>query len=435
MPYHERTALPSYFFPFLSPNSDKATEDDVEYFHQKLNEKCTSPRQALLYVHIPFCDSFCHFCTFYRIHTPSIDAMESYVKVLKKEMQAYAKMPYIQSLKIESVYFGGGSPSVLSPRLIDELLSWTRDCFNLKPNVEFTYEGEVRTLKDMERLKVIRKNGCTRVSFGVQSFDRKVRKLAGLVPPFEEILECVKNIRDVGYAVNIDLMYGLPGQTMATWKDDLSQAVKLSATNIDIYDTIHYATTKLVQHRHKLKGEFPIEDDRIEMLRYALQYLSQIGYCQETIEDFALPGKEYQMKKLVYGGGDGRSETIGIGASSIGFLNNVAYRNFHPFQDYINWLTTTRKLPIALSYKASAEDISTRIMVYLPKLLKIEKKNITRDAIDKYRTTLDRLKENGLIEEDDSVIKLTELGIIWADNLVAEFLTARQKQKMWKLMY
>jgi coproporphyrinogen III oxidase-like Fe-S oxidoreductase len=74
-------------------------------------------------------------------------------------------------------------------------------------------------------------------------------------------------------------------------------------------------------------------------------------------------------------------------------------------------------------------------MVYLPKLLKIEKKNITHGAIDKYRTALDRLKENRLIEEDDSVIKLTELGIIWADNLVAEFLTARQKQKMWKLMY
>src|SRR3989338_11361932 len=101
MPYDERTALPSYFFPFLSPNSDKPTEDDVEHFYQKLNEKCTSPKQALLYVHIPFCDSFCHFCTFYRIHTPSIDVMESYVKVLKKEMQAYAQMPYIQSLKIE----------------------------------------------------------------------------------------------------------------------------------------------------------------------------------------------------------------------------------------------------------------------------------------------------------------------------------------------
>ena len=101
----------------------------------------------------------------------------------------------------------------------------------------------------------------------------------------------------------------------------------------------------------------------------------------------------------------------------------------------MNWFTATRKFPIRLSYNATFEDIAARAMIYLPRLLKIEKNTVEKEIIDRYRTTLNRLKENGLIEEDDCVIKLTEEGILWTDNIIAEFLTARQKQKMWKIMY
>lgn len=434
-PYQERVALPTFFFPFLSPNCDKATQEDIDFFYQKLNERCTTYKKALLYVHIPFCDSLCHFCAFYRVLTPSMNVIEEYIKALKREMQTYSQTPYVRSLKIESIYFGGGSPSVLPPKVIDDLLFWTRDCFNLEPNIEFTYEGEIRTLKDKERLKVIYKNGCNRVSFGIQTFDREARRQVGLVPSFEEVIECIRNVGEMGYDINVDLMYGLPGQTMSVWKKDLSRAVELGVANIDIYDTILYPTSRLFQHRHNLKKKFPDEDTRIEMFRYALNYLKQEGYFHETIEDFSLPDKGYQMKKLLYGGGDGTAEIIGIGVNSIGFLSNIAYRNSSPLRDYVEWFASTKQFPIRLSCKVTSEDIATRVMVYLSKLLKIGKRYITKEVIDRHRNTLNRMQKQGLIEENDSIIKLTDIGVLWADNIATEFLEAKQKQKMWKVMY
>ncbi len=433
-PYNSRIAVPAFFFPFLSPKSDNAGDEDIDHLYHKLMERCPTSKRALIYIHIPFCDSLCHFCAFYRIRTPGVDVIEKYIEVLKKEIKVYAQMPYVKSLKIESIYFGGGSPSVLSPKHIDKLLSWTRECFNPEHGTELNFEGEIRTLKDKERLKVIHDNEWNRISFGVQTFNPDVRKRVGIVASLNDIRECIENTQDMGYNINIDLMYGLPGQTMSVWEKDLFQSINIGAANIDIYDTILYPNSKIFRLSSKFESEFPSEETRIEMLIYAMTYLKESGYSQDTIEDFSLPDREYKMKKLLYGGSDGMAEMIGIGVNSIGFLNNTAYRNFSPLQDYIKW-PSAKKLPIRLTYDATLEDLSTRMMVYLPKLIKMKKDDFKPDFMVKYKNIIDHLKDNDLIEETNSVIKLTDLGILWADNISMEFLTKKQKNKMWEVIY
>ncbi|MCP5052899.1 MAG: radical SAM protein, partial [bacterium] len=209
-----------------------------------------------------------------------------------------------------------------------------------------------------KRLKVLRKLGCTRVSFGVQTFDAGSRKLAGLTPTLEEIEECIENLREFGYDINLDLMFGLPGQSFAVWEQDLEKAVQLGSTNIDIYDTVLYPHTTLFKRRHQLKEELPGEHKRIKMLDFAIDKLTAAGYIQETVEDFAKPGKAYFMKKLVYGGGDGKSEIIALGAAAVGLINGFSYRNLPP-GDYIQWPQTGKKVPIQLLYRMNREDFSS----------------------------------------------------------------------------
>ena len=126
----------------------------------------------------------------------------------------------------------------------------------------------MRSLKDKERLAVLREFGCTRVSFGVQTFNKRSRAFSGLKPRIADIRECIDNTREFGYDVNLDLMYGLPGQTPDVWMRDLRIAVEdVGAANIDIYDTVLYPHTILFQKRHQLKDELADWHARLEMMR------------------------------------------------------------------------------------------------------------------------------------------------------------------------
>jgi oxygen-independent coproporphyrinogen-3 oxidase len=242
-PYQERATYPLFFYPMFHPAKHKLSKSDVDSFCRRLEERVKVPTICEIYIHIPFCDSFCHMCACYKTHTPrDKKIMVDYVEMLKKEMDFYAQTPYVQSLDVECVYFGGGTPTTLPAALIEELVSYTKECFDLKPQTEINYEGEVRTLKDKERLNALKKAGCDRISFGVQTFDPNSRKLTGLVPTFHEIRECIENLRELGYKINFDLMFGLPGQSFDTWKDDLDTALELGAEGLDLYESVIYPT-------------------------------------------------------------------------------------------------------------------------------------------------------------------------------------------------
>jgi len=400
------------------------------------NLKVQAPpgRELLLYVHIPFCSSLCHFCGFYRTLAPEQDAIDRYLAAIKNEMELYAQMPYIRSLSLRSIYFGGGSPSVLNPGQIDDLLKWTKRCFRPVSGTEWTFEGEARTIKDMKRLNIIRENGCSRISFGVQSFHEDVRKKAGIAATMHDVRECIGNLREMGYDINIDLMYGLPGQTLSVWKEDLATAVDIGAVHVDIYDTIFYPNTKMFRHSAKYLDEIPGERERLEMFDHALSWLASSGYRQETIEDFALKGSGYHMKRMLYGGNDGHAEMLGIGASSIGFLNKQAYRNFSVLEDYIDPLRSN-VLPLRMVHKTTDSEMGVRMLVYLPRLLKIIKGNVGSEVLKLFCDTIEWMKEKGLIEENDVYLSLTRKGCLWADNIAMEFMDERQRKKMWQLLY
>ncbi len=306
--------------------------------------------------------------------------------------------------------------------------------FDIAPDTEFSFEGEVRTLMDNDRLKILRKHGCTRVSFGVQTFDEKSRKLSGLKPTIDDINKCIKSIKGFDYEVNMDLMYGLPGQTLATWRRDLEKAIAYDSSNIDIYDTVLYPHTQLFKLRHKLKDELPDESERLKMLELAFDVLLDHGYTHETIEDFSKPLKAYKMKKLVYGGGNGRSEIIALGAAAVGVLNGFSYRNSPP-ADYMNWPDDDKELPIQLLTEFSQGDYKRRAMVFLSKVLGLQKKDVDLQWLERYRPVLENMKLRELITETATSITPTKKGLLWTDNIAMEFLDHKEQYRIWKIGY
>lgn len=435
LPYSNREAVPLYFYPFLSPLSCSVGPGEVEDFQSQLQKDRAYKGKTLLYIHIPFCQNICYFCGFYRDPTgEGSGALHRYVEILKKEIEQYAAQAYVQQRQITSVYFGGGSPTILPPALIEELLLNIGNHFQIKPGTELSFEGEVRTLKDKNRLRILRELGCTRVSFGVQTFDARCRKLSGLKSTHRDIRECIENIQEFGYDINLDLMYGLPGQSPGTWQKDLQQTIDLGCANIDIYDTVLYPHTILFRQRHQLRDELPGEDVRIQMLDTAIDTFTGAGYIQKTIEDFTRPCKEYLMKKLVYGGGDGRSEIIALGAAAVGLLNGVSYRNLPP-ADYFNWQTDEKKLPLQLMSRMSPGDFYKRALVFFPKVLGLNKKDVDPEWLENYRPILEGMKARELVTETETHIMLTRTGLLWTDNIAMEFLESREQRRIWKIGY
>ncbi len=436
MPYENRSAVPLYFYPFLSPLTCTAEPDQVVNYLSDLNTDDVFEGETLLYFHIPYCKNICYFCAFCRdVWNSDLNVLKQYVENLKKEIKQYAKKEYIKNRKITSIYFGGGSPSLLTPELIEDLLSCAIKYFNIDSGVELSFEGEARTLKDKNRLKVLKELGCSRVSFGVQTFNEKSRKLSGLLASHNDIHECIQNIAEFGYDTNLDLMYGLPGQTEDIWANDLETAIDLGAANIDIYDTVLYQSTALFRMRHKLKYELPSEDDRIKMVEYGFQRLYDAGFEHVTIEDFAKPDKHYVMKRLLYGGGDGKSEIIALGAGAVGVVGGVSYRNF-PTNEYMNWFAENgnRSVPIQLIYKMERDDFFKRALLFFPKVLGLNKSDIDLELLEQFRPTLESMKDRELIEETKDEIRLAPNGYIWTDNIAMEFVNAREQQKIWKIV-
>lgn len=433
-PYQERQTVPLYFYPFLSTLSSVADHNITREFERYLQEDKMQERETLLYIHIPYCKNICHFCGYYHdVLNERSDILDRYVNKLILEINQYANYNYVKKTKISAVYFGGGTPSVLRPEQIEKLFSAIVNNFMILPSTEISFEGEVRTLKDIDRLKVLKDFNCTRLSFGVQSFDPQVRRLAGIFATENDVRECIENIKTFGYELNIDLMYGLPGQSDKKWENDIDTAIDMKVCNLDLYDTVIYPQAFLFKKRNEYKDIMADEMERLEMLSTAIEKLESKGYRQETIEDFTIPGKEYKMKRLVYGGGDGRSQIIALGAGAVGVLNNSSYRNFPP-KEYLEWDINERPLPHQLHCTLSKEEYFKRALVFFPKLLKLNKKTVNNEWLKKYSDILDGMSKRGLIVETDNEIELTKTGRLWTDSMAMEFIgSAKEAQKIWKI--
>lgn len=277
-----------------------------------------------LYVHIPFCVKKCKYCDFNSFCGDAFDK-EKYLSALFCEMEEYG------GAEVDTVFIGGGTPTSLDGKQLDELLKKINSVFCISKNCEFTVEANPKTL-DEKKLDILKKNGVNRLSLGVQSFnDDELLKL-GRVHTGKEAEETVKLAKKQGFSnISIDLMCSIPSQTKESFKENLQRAFALEPTHISCYSLILEEGTQLFDEYEKGLLELPCEDTEREIYEIAVSEMKRHGYNRYEISNFAKDGFESQHNMKYWK----CEEYIGVGLSAHSYVYGVRYANTDSFSDYL----------------------------------------------------------------------------------------------------
>ena len=241
-----------------------------------------------LYVHVPFCAAKCSYCDFYSLAHRE-DKMDDYCAALTAHLREVA--PRMAGQQVDTVYFGGGTPSYLGPKRLAALLKTIRKSYRLTADAEITLEANPDSAGDVKALKMLRKAGFNRLSLGAQAMDDDMLRAIGRIHTAAQVQQAVSAARTAGFDnVSIDLMYGLPGQTMAHWQRTLESAIALGTDHISAYGLKVEEGTPLWQRRDS--ADLPDDEAQADMYLWAVEALAAAGYRQYEISNFARPGRE-----------------------------------------------------------------------------------------------------------------------------------------------
>lgn len=299
-----------------------------------------------LYLHVPFCGALCSYCTFNK-QRPHGD-MERYVDAVCGEVDLWARHPAFAAPRVTSVFVGGGTPSFLPAPLFERMLGHALDRLRVGPAVQVSVEANPESL-DEDKLRAMKRARVTRLSLGVQTFDEAQLKALGRRHNRKDIVRAVEGAQATFGEVSIDLMFGLPGQTMTALADDIERAIELPITHVSLFPVV-YRTGTAMRRQHP-EGHGAGGRERLwRMYDFASRRLERAGFRAYTSEDFTRSGTEchYQVdmwEPPVKG-------TLGLGAGSLSGFSGFAWHNVGPPDDYVAAVRTGR-LPIARGLRMS----------------------------------------------------------------------------------
>jgi anaerobilin synthase len=437
-PYSDRKAYPISFFPPLSAEFDVSIEGADRFVEGIYTTHSPNP-ENLIYIHIPFCRSVCHFCGFYRKsisefrYLKETELWRRFVDNLIREIRLWARSPAMNTMTFSALYIGGGSPSLMPPDEIKRLLHTVKNELPVDSNLEISFESEPISLGDESRVSVLREMGVSRVSFGVQTFDPECRKLCNLQPTMQEIQTACDVLKRYGYPVSLDLMYDLPGQTTELFLRDLQIAIHdLGAVHVDLYDNIPYPNTEFFKNRTYFEPLMPDMETSLALIYAAMDFFQAHGFIQITSDDFVLPGHEYKMKFLTYGFGSGKSGILAMGPSAVGYLDTASYRN-QVVEHYLD--RPFEHSPIQRLRLSTPEEEMIRPFVFFPKLLKLDLNLIDKTPPQFCLDTLADQVHKGLAQTTRSgFYELTRLGRVWAEQMMFDYLKPAEKRRLYKIV-
>ncbi|MDO0821897.1 radical SAM family heme chaperone HemW [Desulfosporosinus nitroreducens] len=357
-----------------------------------------------LYVHVPFCIQKCDYCAFYShslIDSPK-DLISVYLEGLEIEM---AKMQKDAPQGVSSLFIGGGTPTVLKETDLERLLKMIQRYFPMDLGVEQTMEGNPGTITE-EKAKLIRSQGINRFSLGIQSFNDQLLSAVGRIHNAKQAREAIRRLREAGFKnLNLDLMFGLPGQTMELWQASLEEALYYAPEHLSLYGLMLEEETPLYErYAGKTSGErptgamqvelLPDGDLQAEMYEWAVMRLREAGYRQYETSNFARPGYECQHNLGYWRGAD----YIGLGPGGVSCLNRVRWKNIEEVHAYDNLLRKGQSPLDELGKEVlSLRECMAERMILGLRLeegvnFKTFEKDFGADLRDIYRSVLERYK-------------------------------------------
>lgn len=398
------------------------TASDRARLPETMGLRDPKPLGKLVYVHIPFCQSICPFCPYPKAYNQP-ELRGEYLKSLYAEMELYGRQPHIAASPVEAVYFGGGTPTVLSEEEITGLFAALHRFLPLDQVEEITFEGNPASF-DAAKAKLLHSLGVNRISLGVQTFDDCLATAIGLIHNREQSLAALAAVRDAGIPnLSIDLMYNLPGQTPEGFRRDLTEAVELGVDHLTLFPLKvipGFGLFKRIQ-----SGELPpcggIEEEQ-ELYRIALEVLEQAGYGVETTYDWAKPGMHHVYSRKHFGE---RKELLALGMGVFGEVHGYAYQNVKSIPEY-NRLLAEGVLPVEKGYAVQEEDRPNQYLAMGLRQTRIDRGDFKR-AFGRYPEELfserfDRYQAQGLVTISQTEISLKrDLGLFWGNNVCKDF--------------
>ncbi len=374
-----------------------------------------------LYLHIPFCSKKCIYCDFYSLETTHL--MNAFVQTLLQEIELRAPLLTDAQRHFDTVFFGGGTPSLLSVEQMEQILSTLQRHFSFEGGAEWTMECNPGTVT-VESLAGYRAAGMNRLSFGVQSFFENDLAFLSRIHSKSEAVEAVEAARKAGFDnVNIDLMFALPNQTFERWQANLETAVRLETEHISAYSLIFEEGTPL--NAMKLRGEVrqSDEDDDAQMYEWTMEFLANNSYTQYEVSNFARTGRECRHN-CIYWQGD---EYLAFGPSAHGYVGGERYWNARSLKRYTD-MVAANMLPIT-----NSEVLSEKERMFERAFLELRSKGIRlaefqRDFGISLKTVMQPLftkyEGENLLHIQKNRISLTPRGYVLCDAISADVITA-----------
>jgi len=387
-------------------------------------------REIELYLHIPFCVKKCDYCDF--LSFPSTEEQqERYVKAMIKEICFYGRALGRDGVSVSSVFFGGGTPTLLTVHQVDEIMKIVKSEFSLEPDCEITMECNPGTAS-YEKLKAYRDSGVNRLSIGCQStVNEELRKL-GRIHTYEQFLQTYEWAVRAGFTnVNVDLMSSIPGQTKASFYKNLQNVVRLKPNHLSVYSLIVEEGTPFYEMYQKGALDLPDEDEAYEIYQLTQQYLQECGYERYEISNYAKPGYACRHNEGYWE----RREYLGLGLGAASLMEEVRYTNVSDLEEYLagaEKITFCSESYQKTNLHETAQPLTKAEQMEEFMFLGLRmKKGISRETFEQYfGVTLEsvyaepiaELIGEGLIRKQEGRVFLSERGLDLANYAMAKFL-------------
>ncbi len=371
-----------------------------------------------IYIHIPFCRQKCYYCDFVSFANKE-ELVGKYINCLKKEIKNTLK----PKDKIDTIYIGGGTPSAIDSKFIKEILEEIYNVVGIDENREITIEINPGTI-NKEKTEDYKKAKINRISLGLQTTNDKLLKSIGRIHNYEQFKFAYDLVKQAGFTnVNIDLMLGLPNQSLADLEKSLKKVIELEPTHISLYSLILEEGTKLQELINNNKLELPLEDVERQMYWKTKEILEKNGYRHYEISNFAKIGYESIHNSNCWK----QQEYYGLGVAAHSYINNIRYSNIENLEKYIQYIENSEYNKIKEIHEIQTRETKAKeyMMLKLRTLKGVEireyKEKFQENPIFIYRKEIEKLTKQDLIEVDLDNIKLTKKGLDFANEVWEEF--------------
>lgn len=374
-----------------------------------------------LYLHIPFCTGKCSYCSYITFPNRSIVSIGQYLEELSKEIKLVSNKKEVKESVIKWIYIGGGTPTYLSQKNIDKLLRNIKDNFDISNVVEFTFEVSPETINE-EKLDILVDNKVNRLSIGAQSFDNNILEYINRRHNSEETIKAIELIKRRIENINLDLIIGLPRQSLDVLESDLSEAIQYRIPSITTYPLTLKPNTVLFKQYKKNPNLLPNNKDLFLMHIMVMEYFKENNYKEYPVW-WHIKSDEFVYKQQIHKW-EKSGNLIALGVAGYSYFNGVQYYNHRNLKDYFDSISNG-KLPIWIGKKLYIKEQERRNLIFGIKC-KIDREQFNNKygfyPENDFREVFDYLQEKELINYSNNIISLTYKGKLFAEEISRMFI-------------